>query len=69
MAERTVVSRQPHHLRALPRACETEGRGAVLERQASASVEGRADAERKPSDSVDALHADPGQTGVQPVRE
>ena len=39
MAERPVVSRQPHHLRALPRACETEGRGALLGHSMAAQME------------------------------
>jgi len=43
MAERTVVSRQPHHLRALPRACETEGRGALLGHSTSEGKQDRAD--------------------------
>jgi NADPH:quinone reductase-like Zn-dependent oxidoreductase len=43
MAERTVLSRQPHHLRALPRACETEGRGALLGHSTSEGRQDRAD--------------------------
>jgi hypothetical protein len=40
---RTRTPRQPHHLRALPRACETEGRGAVLGHSTSEGRQDRAD--------------------------